>query len=330
MTLTAVGPLRVNTGALAHRGPTAAPWAVERTTRILFPHGFGDVIQALPSFRRLALKTGRRLEIGALRRLPACHELLDRQVWCARTFSVADVWNDFPPVNTWEGYRRGWDALCREHPDALPVFTRSPEPGLRTVAKAVRIAAELGVPFVDENPIPDPEAIGDGYQSTKAWLYLAGQRRLQGVRSIAVIHGSAGNRSKDVSRERLEGIAKRALAEAGFLRPYGYVHVPISDIRGGTRPETVRFHRDVIAKADLFVGVDSGPAHLASTTATRCVWVFTATPVEQAIPLYARPGLSALVLGPCRDGLLARWRGWCSANPDLVPGGLVVEDGGAL
>jgi hypothetical protein len=331
----------VSTAIASSRGVASATWYQPRASapaapplRLLFPHGFGDVIQALPSFRRLALKTGRRLSLGLLRRLPACHEVVQNQPWCGGTFRIADPWNDFPPVDTWEGYRRGWDALARGYPDALPVLTKGPTSLLcRTVSKAVRIAAELGVPFESANPIPNPDVLGTGFEVTKAMLYLGGVRREAGsAKAVAVLHGTAGNRSKDVRPARLEEIATETLLRAGHPKRGGiaFVHLPVAKLGGGTMPETVRFHHAVISKADLFVGVDSGPAHLASTTATRCVWVFTGTPVEQAIPLYARPNLSALVLGPVREHLLARWGAWASANPDLVPGGLEVHDGGRL
>lgn len=323
----------VTATATALPGPTNYRCRDALPLRICYPHGWGDVLQALPSLRRLADMEGRKVSVGVMRRLPACAELLRGQPWCASTFDLPDPWNDFAPANTWEGYRRGMRAIYDAHPNARAILTRPPEHDDQpTVSKAVRIAAELGVPYVAENPVPDSAVLGASRDSTQAFIEMRRIRLENPGCSIAVIHGASGNRVKDVTNERLAEIARHHLGAMGKPWPWLVVPFPLSDRESCMVPRSVLFHRRVVDFADLYVGVDSGPAHLASTsTRTPVVWVFTATPIAQAVPLWKREAETLVcALGPNRAALLDGWERWRRANADLVKWPITAYDGGRL
>lgn len=320
MTLTATAPPRL----------VNSPCRAVLPLALCFPHGWGDVLQALPSFRRLADTEGRKVSVGVLSRLPACAELLRGQPWCASTFGLPDPWNDFAPANTWEGYRRGMRTIYDAHPYAKPVLTRPPsDDTMPTMSKAARIAAELGVAYVPENPIPDPSVLPG--HDTRGFQYVRRLRLDKPGCSVAVIHGTSGNRFKDVDEARLTEIAHRHLDALGKPHPWVIVRFPVSDRDTCSFPRPAAFHRSVVDHADLYVGVDSGPAHLASTSRTPVVWVFTSTPIAQAVPLWDRGAVTNVcAIGPGRVNLLERWEAWRSANADLVRGEIVAYDGGRL
>lgn len=286
------------------------------TTTLLFPHGLGDVIQALPSFERYAAKIGDRLTVGVLARLPACREALQGAPWCAGVLALSDPWNDFEPANTWDGYRAGVASIERDHPTGRYLTTARPciatDPAW---SKAVRIAMELGV---DHTPTrPDLTHLDAAERAAgDLWARLerpAGER-------LALIHGESGQPRKDVSHAVLRQTASCAFSfqttlrpGAPDLRPTHSVPLPLRDEHG--RARSLAFHAGALAAADLFVGIDSGPAHLASAVAANVLWVFTTTPVEQALPLY-RP-VSWLTLGPHRFDLAEGWGAWREANGSL-------------
>jgi hypothetical protein len=206
-------------------------------------------------------------------------------------------------------------AIEAAHPGATYVHTRRPtyvaDPAW---SKAVRVAVELGVDPTPTRPVLalDPAEVAAG----DLWARLerpAGER-------LALIHGESGNPTKDVSGGALRFLASAAFAFETSLRPGApddrpthAVALPLRDPAGAVR--SVAFHAGALAQSDLFVGIDSGPAHLASVVARNVLWVFTATPVEQALPLYR--DIHFTTMGPHRFDLMKQWEGWRASNRKL-------------
>lgn len=274
--------------------------------RLLFPHGLGDVIQALPAFAALAQQRGEQLEVGVLERIPAARELLEAQPYVARVFGTRDPWRDFEPRDTWNGYRIGMAALEAEHGGQL-VWTRPPRDPLDPAwCKALRIAQELGVEYA-----PAPPALGALWFATDA-VRARAEIDQRGKPSFVVVHGSAGNPSKDVDVELLRQIAAPAKPSPSFAIPAG--------------DASLAWHLGLLDRAAAFVGVDSGPAHLASCCPqTPVTWVFTETRVEQAIPLWR--DVRVVVLGPRADELRRSWDRWSRANRHLVEYNVAIAEG---
>lgn len=278
--------------------------------RLIYPHGFGDVVQALPSFERLARREG-PLAIGVLRRLPACRDVLALAPWCSEVFDVGDPWRDYGNPDTWEGYGRGLAALLRENPGAEIVQTAPPSDWTSPLAcKARRIADEFEVEWNPDRPT----------------LHLAGYARgvaaaenLRCGLPLVAIHGTSGNPVKDVEPEALGKLAADRMGNFGAFRT---VRLPI-EARGEI--QTVAFHAGFLSECDLFVGVDSGPAHLASIVCPRVVWVFTATPIAQAVPLWR--DVEVVAAGPRADVTVEMWDAWRRANPTMVKYDVAVTKG---
>jgi hypothetical protein len=252
--------------------------------RLIFPHGLGDVIQALPSFRRLAEKCGEPLDVGVLARLPACAEVLDGAPYVKSLFAVADPWRDYEPRDTWQGYESGMLDLARRHGGTL-VWTRRPDDPLDPRwCKAFRIADELGVEWQPERPDLSHLERGEDFR----------HGCIDGVRVRTVMHVSSGNPAKDVA------LPDVALAPDEVVLP----------VEG----RSLAYTWGLIQSAERFVGVDSGPAHLASCSDVLDVkWIFTTTPIEQAVPLW-RP---VRVLAPA--ALVERWFAWRRCNVAMSP-----------
>lgn len=279
--------------------------------RVVFFHGLGDCIQALPALEAYARRVGDKLSIGTLRRLQPCAEVFRGCPFVESTFVVADPWHDFHPPDTWQGYRSGIDAMKVVYPDALVVEAKRPtDPRDAKWCKALRIADELGVGWHPVRPTLHLE----GY--TKGVAYAEDVRR---ARPLVALHDESGNPAKDVEIPTLAQIAKSRL---GFGQEPWFVPLPV---RIGGILQNLAFHAGFLSEVDLFVGVDSGPAHLASVVARRVVWVFTATPVEQAVPLWR--DVEVVVAGPRADELAASWSAWKRANPTLVPHTVTLTKG---
>lgn len=262
--------------------------------RILFPHGLGDVVQAMPSLAAHAARVG-PLEVGVLDRLAGAKELLAERPYIARVFGLADPWNDFTPANTWPGYHKGMRTLAHDHAPAKLIWTRPPADPLHPdVCKARRIATELGVPWTPTTtqlPAPDLSfALASPY---------------------AVVHGKSGNPIKDLPVYVLREIARQRLGFDPPIQP-----MPLVGPDGAPRP--LRDQLAMLRGAALFVGVDSGPAHLASVLGVETLWVFTETPVQQALPWW-RPNVRACVIGHRATELLASWHAWIRENERTVP-----------
>lgn len=271
---------------------TAAP----SVPTLLFPHGFGDVIQALPAFRAYAAKIGQPLDVGVLSRLPACREVLEHQPYVREVFGLPDPWNDFAPANTREGYGRGRAAIEMRHPEGFYVPTARPLSPLDVrMAKVFRVADELGVKLEDLSPAISPGLDPAEVKAGRAW---AREQHAEGCLFV-LAHGASGNPAKDLEPRRLvEAVCRNT--------PHRFAVLPLKDQHGASR--SVAFHWGAIDACDLFVGVDSGPAHLASTTRTPVLWAFTVTPIEQAIPLYRE--VSVVASRTLRDG----WETWATEN----------------
>lgn len=275
--------------------------------RILFPHGLGDVIQALPAFATFAQKHGDTLDVGVLDRLPAAREVLEAQPYVARVFGIRDPWRDFSPRDTWAGYRVGMAAIEAEHGGRL-LWTAPPRDPLDPAwCKAYRIAQELGVEYA-----PVPPSLGMLWSHCDA-VRVRAELDQRGKPSFAVIHGESGNPTKDVSHDDLASIVD-ALGVPGPRIP-----IPVGD-------STLAWHLGLLDRAAAFVGVDSGPAHLASCCPqTPVTWVFTETRVEQAVPLWRNVGV--VVLGPRADELRRSWDRWSRRNRHLVEYNVSIAEG---
>lgn len=259
--------------------------------KLLFPHGLGDVIQALPAFEALASKCGEQLDVGALSRLPACVEVLRAQPYVASTFGLDDPWNDFAPANTWMGFSLGMKSLQEQHEGATLMWTTPPYlESSRLWSKALRIAGELGVE-IDPTQAP---ALG-GLWSHEDAVAARAEIDRRGATAFAVVHGTSGNPSKDVA---LDVLAEQVGG------------VPACEIP--VEGKSLAWHLGVIERASMFVGVDSGPAHLASCTRTPVVWAFATTPIEQAIPLWRDVRVVTTL------ALARRWERWKRAHRSLV------------
>lgn len=262
---------------------------------VIFPHGFGDCIQAVPSLREYAKKIGSAIEVGVLERLPACCEVFEGLDFVARVFGVDDPWRDFQPRDTIQGYTLGMRVLEAKHGGRL-VWTNPPQrataPGW---CKARRIADELGVDWRPENPWPQGGLLD---------ALLTGHART---------HGEAGNPPKNVTQEKLEAIARY------FVGP------DVGVLAIDTGGELCDLSRD-LRRASLFVGVDSGPAHLASCVdGLEVVWVFKTTPIQQAIPLWR--DVRVVVVGPEQHAIVESWERWKAANASMVQHAVSVAKG---
>lgn len=263
--------------------------------RLIYPHGLGDVIQALPSFARYAEKIGDTLEIGVLARLPACAEVLAGAPFVASVFAVADPWRDYEPRDTWDGYERGMIDLGKRH-QALLVWTHRPTDALDPAwCKAYRVAQELGVAW--EPQCPDLSHLERSDAFRRGCIDGMGFRRL--------VHESSGNPAKDVDLDR----------RAGDL---------VLPVEG----ESLAYHRGLCESAPWFIGVDSGPAHLASCNTADVTWVFSTTPIQQAIPLWR--DVNVLVVGEQSEALVASWNAWRRANDAMVRYNVHVQIGAAV
>lgn len=262
--------------------------------RLVVPHGLGDLIQALPSLEALARRHGEQLDIGVLDRLPACRELLEAQPYVGRVFGTVDPWRDFTPPDTWEGYAAGMRFLADVHCGTLLRTAPPYDPTSRLVCKAARIADELGVPWEPVQP-----SLGRLWFAPDA---VRARTKLDedGKPLYVLAHGESGNPRKDVDWNTLAAYADSAAP---------VVRIPVPGA-------SLAWHLGVMERAVAVIGVDSGPAHLASCTRTRVVWVFTETPIEQAIPLWR--DVEVIVRGPRADELLASWEAWRRANASLV------------
>lgn len=265
--------------------------------RLLYPHGLGDVIQALPAFEMFARKRGEQLDVGVLERIPAAREILESQPYVGGVFGIKDPWRDFQPADTWAGYRVGMAAIEAEHGGKM-LWTSPPRDPLDPAwCKAYRVAQELGVEYAPLAPT-----------LARLWLHEDAVRSRTQIDELgkpiyAVVHGRAGNPTKDVDDATLAQVAS-SLGHSAKCFP-----IPVGS-------SSLAWHLGLIERAALFVGVDSGPAHLASCTRTPVAWVFTRTPIEQAVPLF-RP-VRVVVLGDEADALVRRWERWADANRHLV------------
>lgn len=270
--------------------------------RLLIPHGLGDIVQALPALKRYAEKTG-PLSLGVLNRLPGCSQLLSGFDWVEEVWTCNDPWNDFARPNTIEGYTDAMNYLGRLH-NARPIWTRPPDDELDPRwSKAIRFADELGVEWWGDKP-ELPEAF------TNLPAVNSGRARV-------AVHGDSGNPVKDTP---VEALSMLAMAHSSTNRTRT---LPLTYEDGEPQPvmRQVRF----IAACDLFVGIDSAPAHLASLTDTPVIWVFSSTPIQQAIPLYPREAETMVYcVGPNRMALLESWQRWREANRGLVLGEIDV------
>lgn len=281
------------------------------------------MIQAIPSLARLARKRGERLDVGVLARIPACAEVLRGLPFIASTFPVADPWNDFAPANTWAGYQRGMRALDATHGGTLVWTSRPDLPTDPLWCKAARIADELGVEF---DPSEAPTIALGGENRDEGLMWAA--RKASG-HAFAIVHGSSGNPSKDVEPQVLAPIVVRHCRARAESRGAAFDGVQLASFPIKTEGviDSIDFHAGVLDGADAFVGVDSGPAHLASAIVRDVVWVFRSTPVQQAIPLWR--DVRAVCVGPDADGLIASWQAWRTANRSLVRHEVLVEKGAA-
>lgn len=279
--------------------------------RIVFPHGLGDVVQAVPYLQRFSEDEGEGLEVFVMNRLPACRQVLSGQPFIDRVGRCLDPWNDANPPNTREGFDNCMDWMRRHH-DAYPVYTRPPsaltDPRW---SKSLRIASELGVDPKPERPtLPvDKAARAEGRAMVERF------RDEMRCTHVALVHGHSGNPTKDVSRGTLDFLA-RTFFTGGRARLSTYA-LPLLDEE--RKPAPLQVQIGAIEAADLFVGVDSGPAHIASATDTPVIWCFTATPVEQAVPLYKRNAETLVyTCGPLAEQLKARWEQWASHNGEHI------------
>lgn len=265
--------------------------------RLLYPHGLGDVIQALPAFEAFARARGDTLDVGVLARIPAARDVLAAQPFVGNVFGIEDPWRDFEPRDTWAGYEIGIKAITEKHGGAMLRTAPPRDPLDPAWCKAYRVAQELGVEYAPVHP-----------SLAKLWLHTDAVRARteideRGRPIYAVLHGSAGNPSKDVEVSTLGEVA-RLVGHAGpcFAVPVG--------------SSSIAWHLGFIERAAQFVGVDSGPAHLASCTRTPVAWVFTRTPIEQAVPLF-RP-VTVVAIGDEAEVLVRRWERWSRANRHMV------------
>lgn len=299
--------------------------ASPRPSTLLYPHGFGDVIQALPAFRAYAAEIGEPLRIGVLGRLPACREVLERRPFVREVFPLQDPWNDFEPANTWTGFQNARAAILARHIGALWVATTPPaDPCDAALSKALRVAAELGVtvpasiaPEVREHLDPAEYHRGQAY----SW------KRIEAGSRLAYVHGSSGQPGKDLRTDTLAHLARcsftRETSPHGDVtdrRPTRVEILPV--LRSDGTPESVAFHLGALDEADLFVGIDSGPAHLASLSRTHVAWVFTSTPVAQAVPMHRK--VLVYTSGPLRADLSLAYEAWCRRNPAFAPGHTLI------
>lgn len=295
------------------------------TPTLLYPHGFGDVIQALPAFRAYAVEIGEPLRIGVLARLPACREVLEHQPFVREVFDLQDPWNDFEPANTWAGFWNGRDSIMARHPGARWVATAPPaDPCHATLAKALRVAAELGV-TVSASIAPEVREHLDQAERHRGQAHS--WKRMEAGSRLAYVHGSSGQPGKDLRTDTLAHLARCSFSRE--TSPHANVHdrrptrveiLPV--MRSDGTPESVAFHLGALDEADLFVGIDSGPAHLASLCRTHVAWVFTSTPVAQAVPMHRK--VLVYTSGPLRVDLSLAYEAWCRCNPAFAPGHTMI------
>ena len=137
--------------------------------------------------------------------------------------------------------------------------------------------------------------------------------RLHGAKAV-VLHVGAGNEFRDWGAQNLGALAERLAGMPGVrvvLVGSGQDISRAEEIRKANPPSILSLAselnlielREVIAKSSLFVGPDSGPMHIAATTATPIVALFGPTLPAHFSPWQARTTLieKPLDCRPCKQ-----------------------------
>jgi predicted lipopolysaccharide heptosyltransferase III len=198
-------------------------------------------------------------------------------------------------------------------------WTRSLVPPRHSVLNQWDLLAPLGIPSptAGDPPVemvPDPEAAG----RVEARLSAAG---VSGDHRIVVIHVSAGNPFRRWPPEHFAAVAaqlalvdpaRRIIITSGPSESGAADSVTANAQRvaGAAADRIVRCGefdlaelRVLVARAALYVGGDSGPLHIAGTTATPIVALFGPTLPERSMPWRAATRRAAAVEAgplPCR------------------------------
>lgn len=191
---------------------------------------------------------------------------------------------------------------------ALP---RRPEHGIfHSVENHLNLVSLLGV---ETDPPPGmslPPATASETDRVKRWL---DETEGQGGRRI-VLHIGAGNRFRDWGEDHLRDLSTLLLripgtevvlagAESDMPRAGRMLRDGPGRLRSATGIFNLRELRELIARSALFVGADSGPMHIAATTATPIVALFGPTLPAHFAPWQADAVLiqKDIACRPCRQ-----------------------------
>ena len=166
--------------------------------RLLFPHGLGDNIQAIPAIRALAARYG-PVDIAVMYRIPAIAELWRTCPYVREVHLVEDPWRDGPEQYP-ERYREAHGSLPGA--DWIPVWTARPDsPTSPLVNKTLRICAELGVEWDGGGPSIDwldSAEIMRGFR----WAKEQAADRC----ALVLVHGRSGNPPKDMTYAQIRAV----------------------------------------------------------------------------------------------------------------------------
>ncbi len=157
---------------------------------------------------------------------------------------------------------------------------------LHSAANHLNLVRALGIAVEDTPPLVLPEPAADDRAGVDRFLADSGFDA-PGTR-LVVLHVGAGNRFRDWGRENLErtaaGLASRPGVRVALLggaedreRAEAIAAAAGAGVASAAGRLGLLAARDLIARARLYVGPDSGPMHVAASTATPIVAVFGPT-----------------------------------------------------
>lgn len=244
---------------------------------IAFPHGIGDVMFLTPTLREL-LKTD---EIG----LALLERVVDDELM------IPGIENYHTVMNPWHhaaSYPEGMVGVVNEAQalgnvngydvvDIIPLETH--QNGVRLNEHRIDIIArEMQVSLADRSLVPAvPNHDLEMSESLAAFEYI--------------VHAHGGTKEKT-----LPGLDRilEMLGDAGptlLLETHtGFNWEPVETPAGVTSTQefehfTLGHLQYVLERADLFVGIDSGPVHMADAVGVKALCVFTHTWLQQSAPV---------------------------------------------